>query len=241
MAVGAASRQEQHEALARAAAAQGAKRSTLTNGVSLHVMKENVSFSDLRAVLASAKEHESRAFVGTLDGAIVFSVNFNFAPPDQRGPDGGARGKSKKRSRDPDEETVEHAVERLLKGSSSTPPEKGVHRAKQALHALLAQLRGSGGERVLESWGLFYKQIDSVASARPQLIVSARLTPGVAVLLKGLFDALGKHCSVDGMLTTHPSTLLGSDFDLPLGEQAKAAEAHGQRSIILVATVDAAA
>lgn len=238
------SRQQQHDTLARAASAQGGVTSRLGNGVSIHTMKQSVSFANLRAVSTAASGHEKRTFVGTVDGSIVVSVNFNYTPP--AGPSGGGdaagRRSGKKRGRDADEEAVEHAVGRVMKGLNQETkiPDEAIASARRALYSLLTSLRGANGERAIESWGLTYKKPEAsspLGGTRPRLIISARLTPGVAVPLESLFQALGPRCALDGMLTTQPSTSLANGFDLPLSEQAKAAELHGQKAITLFATV----
>lgn len=207
-------------------------------------MKQSVSFANLRAVSTAASGHEKRTFVGTVDGSIVVSVNFNYTPP--AGPSGGGdaagRRSGKKRGRDADEEAVEHAVGRVMKGLNQETkiPDEAIASARRALYSLLTSLRGANGERAIESWGLTYKKPEAsspLGGTRPRLIISARLTPGVAVPLESLFQALGPRCALDGMLTTQPSTSLANGFDLPLSEQAKAAELHGQKAITLFATV----
>ena len=74
------SRQAQHEALAKAAGAQQALFSSLKNGVSMHKMSQSVSFAQLRSIMSAASGNEQRTFVGTVDGSIVVSVNFNYEP-----------------------------------------------------------------------------------------------------------------------------------------------------------------
>jgi hypothetical protein len=237
------SRQQQHDALARAVSAQGAVQSRFSNGVSLHTMKQSVSFANLRSVVTAASGHETRTFVGTIDGSIVVSVNFNYtAPVGQTSQGGPAKRVGKKRGRDADEEAVDHAVNRVMKGLSedTTIPPEAVASARKALYSLLTSLRGARGECAVESWGLTYKRPEAASllgGTRPRLILSARLTPGVAVPLKSLFQALGPRCAADGMLTTQPSTSLANGFDLPLSDQAKAAELHGQKALTLFATV----
>lgn len=232
------SRAEQHAALARVASAQTARSSKLANGVSLHTMPQSVSFANLRALLtvAQSQGNSQRIFVGSRDGSIVVSVNHNFEPPlaDAR------KASSKKRTRDPIEEAVQQAVQRVkrgLKGDESVT-EGMLETALQALHALLTKLRGASGEDVVESWGLSLKKGETLAtSQRPRLIISARLTPGVAVPLGALFSSLGIRCTADGMLTTQDSSSLATGFNLPLSEQGRTAEQHGQRAVTLFATV----
>lgn len=201
-------------------------------------MPQSVSFGNLRAILSVAQSQGNgqRIFVGSRDGGIVVSVNHNFEPPVP----GPKRPSSKKRTRDPLEEAVHEAVQRVkrgLKGDESVTDDM-LDSAQQALYTLLTRLRGAGGEDVIESWGLSFKKLDGASSGqRPRLILSSRLTPGVAVPLSALFSCLGIRCTADGMLTTQESSTLASGFDLPLSEQGRAAEQHGQRAVTLFATV----
>ena len=230
-------RKAQHETIARAAAAQSAQRSTFNNGVSVHKMAQSVSFANLRAIMTAANGNEQRTFVGTVDGAIVVSVNFNYA----QAPPPPSAGGSRKRKKDPHEEGVDAAGDRVRRGltNASDLSDDMIESAKAALLAMLRNLRGANGEVAVESWGLSYKKPEArnASASRPRLILSARLTPGVAVPLPSLFQALGVRCTGDGMLTTQDSTSLANGFDLPLSEQARAAETHGQRALTLFATV----
>ena len=236
------SRHDQHEAIARVACAQSASRSTFTNGVSVHRMQQSVTFGNLKAIMGAATGHQHRTFVGTVDGTIVVSVNFNYERVEEAVP---ARGK--KRGRDPHEEPVDAAAQRVRRGLNdpNEVPDVMLEGAKGALLAMLRHLRGSDGEAPVESWGLAYKRPEGPANgngapsgaSRPRLILSTRFTPGVAVPLHSLFQALGVRCTEDGMLTTQDSTSLAVGFNLPLSEQARAAETHGQRALTLFATV----
>jgi hypothetical protein len=245
------SRPDQHAALARVATAQSARSSKFENGVSMHTMQQSASFANLRAFLNAAQSqgHQRRIFVGSRDGSIVVSVNFNYEPL-STSPATAARA-GKKRSRDPTEEAVEAAVLRVQRSLKSSEDGAAVSAdmldtARQALYTLLTRMRGASGEDAVESWGLSFKRPESghvlhssnSTMQRPRLILSARLSPGVAVPLPALFSCLGIHCTADGMLTTQESSSLASGFDLPLSEQALAAETLGsQRAITLFATV----
>lgn len=237
----AGARTTQHEQIAKVARLQNSEASKFNNGVSIHRMAQSISFSNMRAVLLAATGQESKTFVGTMDGRIVLSVNFNYEPP--RTPPQAAR--SKKRTRDPHEDAVDHAVERVKRGlrSEDDVDEDMLSSARTALLCMLRQLRGANDESVVESWGLSYKKPEQPGAgagggaARPRLILSARLTPGVPVPVPSLFQCLGVRCTSDGMLTTQDSTGLASGFSLPLSEEAKAAELHGQRALTLFATV----
>ena len=236
------SRQSQHAAIARVATAHQATRSTFLNGVSVHRMPQSVSFSSLKAIMNAASGQEQRSFVGTVDGQIVVSVNFNFetptAPPQQ------TRGK---RGRDANDEAVQAAVDRVKKGlqSADDVSDEMLDSAKAALYTVLTRLRGASNEAAVESWGLSFKKPEvgnGLASAvsRPRLILSVRLTPGVPVPLPSLFQCLGVRCTGDGMLTTQESSSLATGFNLPLSEAARAAESHGQKAITLFSTVSRA-
>lgn len=233
------SRAEQHAALARVALSQGARSSVLTNGVSLHTMPQSVSFGNLRTILSTAQSqgHGQCIFVGSRDGCLCVSVNFNYEPLRPC----GSRTSGRKRSRDPLEEAIEQAVLRVkkgLKGDHEAVTDDTLASAQRVLYTLVSRLRGAGGEEVVESWGISLKKMEVGATIhRPRLIVSARIAPGVAVPLATLFSCLGIRCTSDGLLTVQDNTSLASGFNLPLGEGARAAELHGQRAITLCATV----
>lgn len=250
------SRAEHHAALARVASAQCQCTSKFANGVSIHVMSRSTSFASLRALLNAAQTqgHQRRIFVGSRDGSIVVSVNFNYEPPPATTePVFSAAGLrvrvGKKRVRDPMEEAVNEAVLRVKRNLKSAEEgsdvsEDMLETARGALYTLLTRLRGAGGEDTVESWGLSFKKpeaghaLNGKSLQRPRLILSARLSPGVAVSLPMLFSCLGIRCTLDGMLTTQENSSFATGFDLPLSEQAHAAELLGsQRAITLFATV----
>jgi hypothetical protein len=238
------SRQAQHETISKVASQHRVEQSSFRNGVSIHRMPQSVTFGSLRAVMASASGNEQRCFIGTVDGKITLSINFNYRPPPV--PPTPAIGK--KRGRDTTEEAIDAAAERVKRGLTAADEvtDAMITEAKQALLSLLTRLRGAQQEKAVESWALSYKKPDGngsssssagAGSMRPRLILSARLTPGVAVPLPSLFQALGTRCSEDGMLTTQDSSSLANGFNLPLSEHAQAAESHGQRALTLFATV----
>lgn len=231
---------EVHRQLTRVAASHGCKTSTFNNGVSVHRMTDALSFENVKSVLTASKGHERRLFIGTVDGQIVVSLNFNHEPPSSNGPSNGS--KSKKRSRDPHEEAAELTVNRVKKGlsESSGVTEQMLETAQKAVHSMLSSVRGANGENAIESYGLSFKALDKPeagSGTRPRLILSARIAPGVAVPVQILFGALGAKCTQDGMLTVQDSSTLASGFNLPLSEQAQAAVSHGQKAVSLFATV----
>ena len=243
-------RHQVHDLVSRAASSNGGLtgRSSFNNGVSLHRMSESVSFTSAKKIVDACKDHEDRMYLGTIDGSMVVSVNFNHDPPSLSSATGPT--KKKKRQRDPHEEAADHAVERVKRGLSveSGLTEELLQHARVAVHGLLTAVKGAHGESVIESYGLSFKAPEggTVAtnptaahppSSRPRLILSARIAPGVAVPLKMLFAALGTKCCQDGMFTVQDSSTLATGFNLPLSEQAQAAVSHGQKAVSLFATV----
>jgi len=233
------SRQQLHDAIAKAASKISDVSSTFQNGVSLHKLPQSVSFTQLRAVFDVTKENDAKTFVGTIQGRIVVSVNFNYEPYEtaEVGRKGGKVGK--KRGRDANEEAVQAAIDRVKRGVPHDDVDStALENARAALYAILTTLRGARNETAVESWGLSYKKEEAVSkSQRPRLILSVRLSPAVAVPVKQLFRVLGANCRSDGMMTTQDSSGVSGGFNLPLSEQATTAEAHGQKALTVFATV----
>jgi hypothetical protein len=232
-------RQQMHDAIAEAVTKNGGVESSFSNGVSKHVMQNSISFSQLRTVLAATKGNDEKAFLGTLKDKLVFSVNFNFetAEPLKVGMVGNNAGK--KRGRDVNEEVVQAAVERVKRGVSQDDMDNtALENARNALYSLLTSLRGARGEVAIESWALSFKKTEpsNAKQQRPQLILSSRLTPAVAIHLKTLFRLMGPNCRQDGMLTID-SGMVSNGLNLPLSEHALTSEEYGQRSLTMFATV----
>lgn len=249
-----------HDALTKTVNTQGVKSSTFRNGVSVHRFSESLSFANVNDQLRVISESESKLFVGCIGQAIVVSLNFNYTLPVTNVPT-PKQLVGKKRRIDPQEEAVQMAVERVRKGllENSGISERMLENAQAALVALLKNVSGSNGEPAIESWGLNAKQPDrsdpnhanetknahlntlpKIAPPmrqRPCLILSARLSPGIAVSLNSLKRALGTACFRDGMFTILDPNTFANGFQLPLSDHAQVAEAAGQRSIMLLATV----
>ena len=230
------SRQQLHDAIAKAASKISDVTSTFQNGVSLHKLPQSVSFTQLRAVFDATKENDAKTFVGTIQGRIVVSVNFNYETYETAEV---GRKVGKKRGRDANEEAVQAAIDRVKRGVPHDDVDStALENARAALYAILTTLRGARNETAVESWGLSYKKEEAVSkSQRPRLILSVRLSPAVAVPVKQLFRVLGANCRTDGMMTTQDSSGVSGGFNLPLSEQAAAAEAHGQKALTVFATV----
>ena len=221
--------QETHSLLSRSSLATA--ESKFENSVSSHLIKTNIAFSTLTSVLLQAGDYRKQTFLGTTPDGFTLSVAFNYVAP----PAPPVVGK--KRSRDPIQEEVERDLDKVCKkmGTESGVTSPMLEEAKTAI-LKLSSMRGSKQERVVESWGLHSKAPSTDASA-PKLILSAKLTPGVAVSLCALKEALGP-CFADGMLTTQREGL-ASGFQLPLTEHARVAEEEGVASLTIFATVGA--
>jgi len=234
------SRQQLHDAIVDVASKNGAVESWLFNGVSVHKMSQSVSFAQLKAILVAVKQNDVRTFVGTVQGRMVVSVNFNFETIDAE--DTGKRA-GKKRGRDAHEEAVKAAIDRVKRGVHSEEIDApALESASSALYSILTTLRGARNETAVESWGLSYKKDEGGLSKaqHPRLVLSLRMSPSVAVPLKTIFRVLGPNCRSDGMLTVQDSESLADGLKMPLSEQAAAAEIHGQKALTLFATVSVA-
>mgnify|MGYP001392533443 CR=1 FL=1 len=255
--------QATHETLTKLMKAQGGESSTLRNGVSVHRLRESLSFANAKDQLRIASPLESQLFIGCMEQAIVVSLNFKYVSPKLQ-PSLSKQLVGTKRRIDPDEEKVQMAVDRVRKGlvENSNISEDMLQTAQATLISLLKNVHGSNGERAIESWGLnakhpepanangenglnneHSKESPDAASAtrkRPKLILSARMSPGIAVSLSALKHALGPVCFRDGMFTILDPTTFESGFQLPLSDHARVAEAAGQRSVMLLSTVSEA-
>ena len=107
--------------------------------------------------------------------------------------------------------------------------------AQKVITRLVNELRGPAGEVVVQSTAMLAKKL-SPSDARARVVVAARLNAGIAMRVDTLRGCLGE-CWADGLLTTQ-STLHGiGKLELPLSEEARAAEAFGNAAILLVTSV----
>ena len=200
----------------------------LFNGVSRHTTTQSIALGVLRDALNAVKiEWKDRVFVGNTDEKITVCVNKNAESPKIDKPNKTSR----KRQRNPHEQTAEDAVARA-KRSEEGISEKQTQSAVRAIVFMLDHIRGTQNEQAVESWSLTTNRVND---ASPKLVLSVRLAPGVAVSLRSLIEMCGN--AKDGMLTTN-SDMLQKKFNLPLSAEAKATEKHGQKSISVFATLE---
>ena len=226
-----------HSRLAAVVLPLGPTRSTLRNGISSHVVADAITLTQMDRTHAGARQLQPRLslLLGSVDKQIRVSAclqpSRTAPPPAVRHRKRGRVSESERKA----DEVVAGVRRRLgsrLGVLTATQLEIG-----HAVVRQLVELRGSGGERVLEAVGLSATDPQHVADqtdGRPALVLSARLAPGVAVSLADLRAALAP-CS-DGALTTM-STGLAAQYSLPAPVDALDPVASGQAPIFLHAAV----
>tara|TARA_X000001036_G_scaffold33877_1_gene27655 strand:+ start:1347 stop:2009 length:663 start_codon:yes stop_codon:yes gene_type:complete len=202
--------------------------SSLARGISSHALTSSVALSSLRDAIKAADAMKDNVFVGSVDGKLLISVNKNVERQQNTESE-----PSKKRRRCPHEEAAENAIDRVKRGlRGEDVSDKQYAAASTSIVFILKHLRGAHGEPAVESWAL---TVNAVDPEHPKLVLTVRLSPGIAVSLRTLLQGVGK--AKDGMLTTS-SESLRDKFNLPLNEEARATERFGQKAMSLFATVE---
>ena len=211
---------EAHTKLCAVAQSASAYMSHIKNGISIHIMSESVAFRSLWRFLDAVPKPDC-VRVGTSGDKLVVSYNPQ-APTSSR----------KKRGRDDDE-----VDQRVSKIKSESVTQSLRDDASCIVRGLLATAQGEGGESLVESWGI------AVPSRNdgPPLVVSARLSGGVALSLARIKAALGPRAQSDGMLTTGAVDSTYREFQLPRTECGRAAEKRGVKSFLMFASLTPAA
>lgn len=211
------------------------RSSTLSGSISRHELADTITLSVLFAIQNSLKSsgNDERALLCSTDGKINFSVNANYNPSDF-GND--SFPSSRKRRRDEHEEQSTKAVQRVKMSCNDTDSvSESCYRNADVLITNLLNLRGTSNECIIESWALSLRKTGQWASSGfPTLVVAVRMSAGVAISLVRLISCISL-CS-DGMLTTN-SSMLSSDFELPMSEQGMSAHRNGQASLLLLLSV----
>ena len=209
------------------------ERSELKPMLSMHVMPDSLPLSHLFTFqkIATSCGKAGMSAMGTVDGKISFSINARPRPPP---------APSRKRNRDTSREEAERACARVKKCGERAErvPEETYDAAKDVLTEII-KLRGTSGEQLVESWGLSLRTggqwgAPADKDSPPNLVISARLSAGVAVGIRDVVAAVAP-CK-DGLLTVNGDSV-NSDFRLPQTEQSITAESGGQRSLMLLASV----
>ena len=229
---------EQHRALTDVAIEQNCTSSSLEEErVSMHTLPQTASFSNVGA-LASATN--APTYIGTSASEMVFSAHLLC---EQEGAEEEEEHRPKKRRRGVGEVTAAHnsrevaaARERLEKSVPDLSSAE-LDVAQRVITRLANELRGSDGEIVVESTVMLAKKLGP-SDTRQRVVIAARLNAGIAMRVDALRNCLGE-CWSDGLLTTQ-TTLHGiGKIELPLSEEARAAESFGNAAILLVTSVGA--
>ena len=245
---------EQHKALIAVATQQNCDASSLEDGgVSMHTLPETASFSNVDALARAAK---SPAYIGTSAGDLVFSAHLasgedgqnevdevnecegdetEHRPKKRRRRNGNGNGNPAEVKSD-DAQKIAAARARLEK---TVPELQGddLNVAQKVLTKLVGELRGSAGEVVVQSTALLAKKLGS-GESRQRVVVAARLNAGIAIRVDALRACMGT-CWADGLLTTLPTLHGIGSIELPLSEEARAATLFGNKTILLVSSVEA--
>jgi hypothetical protein len=209
-----------HDRIARWAKTCGAEDVRLNNSVSVvdFGRKKSLSLEQLSELLKTCDD-KRRALFGSIGGNLIVSFNYQTQ----------TNGQGKKKRGREETEPVDEALARVKKKSDLS--EEHVAVARAAVVALTG-VRGVGGENAVQSWGL---HTSNGESSRPRLILSARLTPGIAVGIYDLKTALGNIS--DGLITLQEPSAVFAGFNLPLTEATRTASALGATPVTLLATV----
>ena len=201
-------------------------------------MPESVTFANLFAFqkIASSCNNGAKSLLASVQGEIVLSINTAYSEPSATESD----RKSKKRSRDTGTEEAERAVHKVRRsGKDAAMVSDASYNAAISIIADMLKLRGPHSENVVESWAVSLRTAGQWAAnaspgGAPKLVIAMRITAGVPLSMGRLCHAL-RLCR-DGMVTVAVERISG-DFNLPMSDQATAAEDSGQKSMLLLATV----
>lgn len=234
-----------HQHLCRIMHPLAPSRSTHLNGISSHVVADAITLTQIDQVHRGAQTLRPRLplYIGSIDGKIRVSARLEAAPTSAAGGPSPSDvpaprpGKKRQRVSEADERAndVIAGVRRRLLSSNSSIPDAQLEAGRQIVRQIV-DVRGSGGESVLEAVGMSATNSAGVSGGlrRPRLMLSARFTPGVAIPLGRLRAAIGV-CS-DGALTTATSGL-GTQLAMPSPPSAGELAADGQVPIFLHAAV----
>jgi hypothetical protein len=220
-----------HNKLKQSASQMKVKRSSINGTVSSHVFPDTITLSDLTSFqrIASSERCSENSFIGTVSGNLILSVD-----PSR------SVSESKKRKASTAADDAQSAVSRLRRsGNKSERISNASYDVAISTLTSLLELKGTSGELIIESWAISIREHGQYGAAQtpnkePSLVIALRISAGAAVPAHSLVSAL--HSLKDGMITIAQEQV-NQDFDLPLTEEGKEAHEHGQRSILLLASV----
>ena len=230
---------EQHQALMGVAVEQNCTASSLEDErVSIHTLPQTASFANVEALAGAT---DAPAYIGTSANDMVFSAHLSREEEAAAGEEEEEEHRPKKRRRGVGDDAAAHnsreiaaARERLEKSMPELPSDD-LNVAQKVITRLANELRGSDGEIVVQSTVMLAKKLGP-SDTRARVVIAARLNAGIAMRVDTLRHCLGE-CWADGLLTTQ-ATLHGiGKIELPLSEEARAAESFGNAAILLVTSV----
>lgn len=222
--------EEIHRRLCRQTVQLNSKRNFVRNRTSVHVVSDTLSLRTVFAFyqVAVSERLQGGAYIGSIDGEMVLSINTDRSTPPPK-----AAPRKRKRGAE-EEDQAERAIQKVKRVASDVFSDDAYKHAKDAIVALL-KLRGPLGEMLLESWSLSVRAPGQWGANRASsLIISFRISAGVAVSLQSLTEAT-KGIS-DGLLTVEESQV-PEEFRLPQSEQGHQSSSHGTKSLSVYVTV----
>ena len=153
-------------------------------------------------------------------------------------PDGNAASKRKKRSRetenddteDVDSDRIEDTLAKFKEGVSADL----LTETRKILSSLLV-LRGPGGERVVQSYGLFHRKLRP-SDPDKRLLLAFSLNAGVACRVAALSKCLGESWA-DGVVTTQEEVDGIGKISLPLTTEGSVSAEFGNMPILIVTAI----
>lgn len=213
-----------HSVLTSAAASVRAVSSELRGSISRHVLPPTLAFSALNTLHEAAKEISGK---GSSDFIVVDrdELLFTYASNFERKANG-------KRKRDIE---VEEEVDKIMQPLVNNVDAESVATARAVVVRFTRDLRGTNGEKILQSISVVHKKLRP-SDVADRLVISVRLMSGIAFSLAKLKGALGT-CWSDGALSVDDECEMFSSFDLPFSEEGTIALALGHRSLRLITAV----
>lgn len=194
---------------------------SMRNGHSKHNLPKTISFSQLGALHAAARQGFACDFVGGVGKSMHFAARK--VQPSQ------AAAVGKRKSREDDVEVLVDASLGALKPRISQENFNRVHSIVVRLHR---DLRGSQGEPVVQNVGVQLRKL-AASDESARVVVFSRLHSGIAIPVARLRSALGEAWA-DGVLSIEPSVMGVGDGELALTPEAKASRDLGNLPLLMV-------
>jgi len=213
--------------------------SHLRGAVSTHTAANALTLRGLQTFqrVVERMQNADKSFVASVQGKLTLTVNTGYSKSASSTTPAPCSGR--KRSRDSAQESVENAVRRLRSKDGSGGVAVVADAVASGIVERMLRVEGPLKERVVESWALTRRVPGLWASNTPDqeekgLLLIMRLLAGVPLPLKSVCDALAE-CK-DGMLTVDGSCATAG-LELPMSEQSHAAEANGQKTMLLLVSI----